>query len=171
MTECAVFAAVLCIFSPITLPVGPVPVTLGLFAVMLAGIMLRVKESVVAVLVFVLLGLCGLPVFSGAKGGFAVLAGQTGGYIWSYFICSFIISLICHSKQKNSVFLNFVACVFGIAVCYIFGTAQFTILTQGFNFFDSLKVCVYPFIAFDLIKALCASVLGKTLKKRMRWFV
>ena len=102
MTESAVLAAVICILSPITVPIGPIPVTLGLFAVMLTGVVLEAKKSLAAVLVFVLLGLCGLPVFSGAKGGFSVFAGPTGGYIWSYFLSAFLISKICNIKQNNS---------------------------------------------------------------------
>lgn len=167
MTQSAVLSALMCVFSPITIPIGPVPVTLGLFAVMIAGIVFESKKSFLAVLVFVLIGACGLPVFSGAKGGISSLIGPTGGYIWSYFPAVFLVSKI--SERNKSTFIkSFVGCVFGMIVCYILGTMQFALLAENISFKNALKICVYPFIIFDLIKAVCAALLGESIKKRMR---
>ena len=168
MTECAVFAAVICIFSPLTVPLGVVPVTMGLFAVMLAGVVLDAKQSMISVLVFVLIGLCGIPVFSGARAGVGVFFGPTGGYIWSYFICAPVISLICRMKTKNKVFRSFAACTLGMVFCYVLGTVQYVVFSQNIAFSDALKVCVYPFVPFDMLKGACAAFLGETIKKRLR---
>ena len=167
MTKSAVLSALICIFSPVTVPIGPVPVTLGLFAVMLAGVVFESKKSLLAVMAFVLIGACGLPVFAGAKGGLSSLIGPTGGYIWSYFLVAFAVSKV--SFRSNSSFAkSFLGCVLGMIVCYILGTAQFVILAENISFKNALKICVYPFIVFDLIKAVCAAMLGESIKKRMR---
>ena len=84
MLQCSLFAALLCVLSPLTIPVGAVPVSLGIFAVLLCSSVLGMRRSLVAVLVYIALGAVGLPVFAGWQGGFGVLAGPTGGYIWSY---------------------------------------------------------------------------------------
>ena len=79
LTRAALLAAVLCILAPISIPIGPVPITLGVFAVMLAGTILNWKEAGAAVLVYLLLGVIGLPVFSSGKSGPAVLAEADDG--------------------------------------------------------------------------------------------
>ena len=163
MAQCAVFSALLCICSPIAIPIGPIPVTLSLFAVMLAGIVLDVKKSFVSVLVYILLGLCGLPVFAGAKAGFSVIIGPTGGYLWSYLIMVVIVSVLGHIEYINKFAMAFIACILGTAVCYLFGTVQYCfVMSTGFK--SAFSVCVYPFIVFDLIKAVCASLLGVKLR-------
>ena len=105
MTECAIFAALLCIFSPITLPIGPIPVSMGIFAVMLTGIVLGWKKGAVSVLIYLLIGLCGLPLFSGGKSGFAAFMGPTGGYVWSYVLMVMVIwcSASGRSVQKSQL--------------------------------------------------------------------
>ncbi len=166
ITECAVFTALLCIFSPISFPVGPVPITLALFAVMLAAIVLGVKKGVAAVVTYILLGAVGLPVFSGAHGGAQVLLGPTGGYLWSYVLLAAIAGAISGIKSDSKpvcYILAFVGCVAGTAVCYICGTLQYMALS-GKGFADLLAVCVYPFIPLDLVKAVCAALLGVNVR-------
>lgn len=166
ITECAIFTALLCIFSPISFPVGPVPITLALFAVMLAAVVLGVKKGVASVITYILLGAIGLPVFSGAHGGVQVLLGPTGGYLWSYVLLAAIAGAFSGIKSDvrpfNFIFA-FIGCVVGTAVCYICGTLQYMVLS-GKNFTDLLAVCVYPFIPLDLVKAVCATLLGVSVR-------
>ena len=93
MTLCALFAAVICVLSPISIQIGPIPVSLGLLGVLLAASVLGPVRGVTAVLVFILAGACGLPVFSGGRGGFSVLIGPTGGYIWGYLPAAVIAGI------------------------------------------------------------------------------
>ena len=83
MALIGVMAAVTCILGPLSLaiPVSPVPISLGLLGVAFAVYMLGMKKGTLSVLIYLLLGLVGLPVFSGFSGGFAKLAGPTGGYL------------------------------------------------------------------------------------------
>lgn len=169
ITQCALFAAILCIFSPITIPIGPVPITLGVFAVMLTGVMLNWKKALISVAVYLLLGMCGLPLFSGGKSGVVAIAGPTGGYLWSYLIMVVVISLISRRKYSKSIFqfaAALVGCIVGVVICYICGTFQFT-LVADYTWSNALSVCVYPFVPFDLLKAACASLLGVPVRNRL----
>lgn len=162
MIVCALLAAVMCVCSVITVPIGPVPVTLGLLGVMLAAVILGSGKAAIATAVFILLGAVGLPVFSGMKGGFAVLVGPTGGYIWSYILVALLIGFFAAKSYKNKWIaygVIFVSCLFGIAICYALGTAQFMAVT-GNDLSKSFTLCVLPFIPFDIIKAVIATVAG-----------
>lgn len=170
LTHCALFSALLCICAPIAIPIGPVSVTLSLFAVMLTGIMLCINESIFATVVYILLGTFGLPVFSGAKGGFGIIIGPTGGYIWSYILAVIIIGAICSIKfksKKTQTAAAFLSCILGTAVCYLCGTLQYSSVTST-QFAKSLSVCVVPFIPFDIIKAVCATAIAAALKSRLK---
>lgn len=171
MVLCAVFAAVLSVLAVITIPIGPVPVTLSFLGVMLAGIVLGPKLGSISVLVYLLLGCIGLPVFSGFKGGFQVLLGPTGGYAWSYIIMAFIIGLLTKNLPQNkwlAAIEIFFACVAGIIVGYTAGTIQFMAIAKT-GLTASLAMCVLPFIPFDIAKAAAAAFLGykilQTIKK------
>ena len=83
----AIMAALLCVASPWSIPVGPIPISLATFVVYLIGIVLGWLDGTIAVAVYLLLGAIGLPVFSGGAGGFQKLIGATGGYLIGYLPC------------------------------------------------------------------------------------
>ena len=121
ITRTALFAAVIALLSPFAIPLGPVPITLSLFAVLLSAVVLDWKQSAAAVAVYILLGVIGLPVFSGGKGGAAVLPGATGGYIWSYILCAVIASLAAgktRAQGAKRMLITAAGCVGGVIVCY-----------------------------------------------------
>ena len=162
MVICAIFAAILCVFSVLTIPIGPVPISMGIFGVMLTAIILGPKKGTIAVIVYILLGAVGLPIFSGFRGGFQVLLGPTGGYIWSYIIVALFIGLLTNTHPKNkwlAMLKIFIVCLGGIVICYAAGTAQF-MLVQKTDLTKALTACVIPFIPFDILKALVVSYLG-----------
>jgi biotin transport system substrate-specific component len=166
MAECGLFAAILCVFSPMTIPIGPIPISLGIFAVMVTGVVLPWKKASLSVMVYLLIGICGLPLFSGGKSGLPALVGPTGGYVWSYFPMVILIALLNRRTYKSrvvSILVAAAACIAGTAVCYAFGTVQF-MFVAGYTLHDALAVCVYPFIPFDLVKAACASILGVNVR-------
>ncbi|MBR2044152.1 MAG: biotin transporter BioY [Clostridia bacterium] len=164
------FAAIICVCSFIAFPVGPVPVTLSLCCIMLAGIALSPLEAFAATLVYVIIGAVGLPVFSGGSGGIGVLLGPTGGYIWSYPLCALTISLISHikaNKKLASYVLSFTGCMSGTFFCYCAGTVQYMLLTNA-SFYTALVTCIIPFVAVDIIKSFAATVMGISLKKKLK---
>lgn len=166
MLQCAIFAAILCICSPLTVPVGPIPFSMAIFAVMLCAVILDLKSAIISVLVYLLLGICGLPIFSGGNPGLVAIPGPTGGYIWSFVLMVPVIALfraIPVKKESLHLLTTFLGCVVAIALCYLCGTAQFSILA-GKSFREALGVCVIPFIMPDLVKALAATVLGTAVR-------
>ena len=167
LTTCAVFAAILCLLSPVALPLGgPVPFALQIFAVMLCAVTLDWAAAQPAVLVYLLLGLF-LPIFSGGNTGLTALPGPTGGYIWSYLLMVPVIRLFRSLPVRArwaEYGLALAGCVLAAGLCYLCGTAQFSLVT-GNSFAASLSVCVLPFIWFDLLKAAAASFLGVELAR------
>lgn len=166
---CAVFAAVMCVFSVISVNIGPVPLTLALFGVMLISVILGTVKGIIAIAVYLLLGAVGLPVFAGFSGGIQCLAGPTGGYLWSYLFMALIIGLITKNLPAGrfiSVLKIFIACVIAIAVCYALGTIQFMAVNK-MDLAASLTYCVIPFIIPDLIKAVFASYIGYETRRAL----
>ena len=170
IAQSALMAAVMCILAPIAIPIGPIPVTMGTFAVMLCGVILSWRQAGTALLVYLCLGAIGLPVYSGGGSGFGVLAGPTGGYLWSFLPMAILISMLCSRARSRAwveVALAVGACVLATLLCYLLGTWQFTMVAQT-DWMNALSVCVYPFIPFDLVKAILASLLGVQVRRRLR---
>jgi len=176
MVFIAVMAALICVAAPWSVPMpGLVPVSLATFAVYLAGSLLGWKKGTIAVLIYVLLGAVGLPVFSGGAGGFAKLFGVTGGYIVGYIPCALIGGLFVDLFYKKSVsknpFLNGawsipVGMIAGTVVLYALGTVWF-VIARGVTFEVALASCVVPFLIGDTIKIVCATILTVILRDRL----
>ena len=162
LTITAIFSAIICILSVITIPIGTIPISLSLFAIMLSAISLDAKKGVMSVVIYILIGALGIPVFSGFKGGFHILFGPTGGFIISYIFVSLIMSFA--SQKTNKKLTLFIFSLLSLAVCYIFGSFQYALIMKV-SFYNSLFVCVYPFVVFDVLKAVLAINIGVKLKK------
>lgn len=163
LTLCALFAALISVLSPIAIPLGPVPLSLGLLGVLVTAVSLPPMQSTAAVGVFLAIGLCGLPVFSGGGSGAMILVGPTGGYLWSYLLCAPLVSCLSQAKKPARLPVGaFLACLVGTLVCYACGTLQYCLLTHT-SPLPALLVCVLPFLPFDLLKAVAAACLGTRL--------
>lgn len=163
MLYAALFAALTAVLSQISIPLYPVPMNLGILGVLLTAGMLGWKYGAISQIVYVLLGMVGAPVFAGFKGGLAVLAGPTGGYIAGYIVMAVITGLIIE-KSNGNIFIWIAGMVLGVAVCYALGTAYF-MLSTGNTLAQSLLLCVVPFILGDILKIAAAVFLIKRLKK------
>ena len=163
MTLTAVMAALICIAGPLTIAVGPVPLSLATFAVMLGGTVFGKKRGAAAVGLYLLIGIIGVPVFSGFTGGFQKLAGVTGGYLVGYLPCAFLAGLGAEHAGKRKWMLPGMM-VLGTAVLYTVGTAWFMIQT-GNAFGAALGLCVLPFLPGDAVKILAVTLLAGTVRK------
>lgn len=165
LVTAALFAALMCICGPLTVPIGPVPVTLANMVIFFSAVILGAKGSVVSCVVYLLLGLVGLPVFSGFQGGIGKFAGPTGGFLVGYILVALIGGLIMQLSKCN-IPLTIVGLILGTAASYTLGTIWFVILMDceiGY----ALSVCVFPFIIIDLIKIVIATIVGKQIRKTL----
>lgn len=161
---CGLFAAFTAICSYINIPLGftPIPMNLATLAVFMAGGLLGKKYGAVSILVYVLMGAAGLPVFAGFQAGIGVLAGPTGGFLVGYIAASFIVGFITENRS-NRLVISMAAMTAGLIVCYALGTLWFMFVT-GSSFIPAIAACVIPFIPGDIIK-ICA---GAFLISRLR---
>ena len=152
----AIFTSIICVMSLVTIPTT-VPFTLQTMAIFLCMFMLKPTDAIISVLLYILIGAIGLPVFSNFNSGFGVLAGPTGGYIIGFIIMPFMPLII-----KNKI----AAAIVGLIICYIFGTIWFIMFnTSGIkSIWKVLTICVLPFIIPDGIKLTLAYLLSRRLK-------
>ena len=163
----AVFAVIMAICSWISIPAA-VPFTLQTFGIFIAVGVLGGKRGSLSVLVFILLGAIGIPVFANFSGGIGVLAGPTGGYIIGFLFSALLMWAMEKLPGKKSV-MQIVSMIAGLIVCYAFGTVWFVIVYGRMNgpigFTAALASCVVPFIIPDIIKIALAYVLSRKLRK------
>ena len=164
MVFVALMAAFLCIFSPISIPLPLVPITLQTFAVFLASALLGWKRGTVAVLIYLLLGLIGLPVFSGWTGGFSSFATPSSGYIIGFVFTALLTGFLI-DRFPNRLWMYPVAMIAGLAVCYLFGTIWFLVymnvwMSTPYSFWEAVLICVLPFLVGDAVKIAAATALS-----------
>jgi biotin transport system substrate-specific component len=166
LTLMALFTAVMAVCSWISIPAA-VPFTLQTFAVFLTAGLLGGKRGTLTVLVYILLGAIGLPVFSGFTGGLGHLLGPTGGYIIG-FIFSALVMWLAEKMSGKSMTVLAVSMAAGLIVCYAFGTAWFigvyTRTTGEVGLMTALGWCVFPYIIPDAIKITVALILSRRLR-------
>jgi len=165
MAYIALFAVMIAVCSWISVP-ATVPFTMQTFGVFLAVGVLGGKRGTLAVLVYLLLGTVGLPVFAGFAGGVGCLLGTTGGYIVG-FLCSALVMWAMERLPGKRQWVLAASMVLGLAVCYAFGTAWFMWVyarsTGAIGLWTALGWCVFPYIVPDLIKIVLALALRRRL--------
>jgi len=162
-----VFAVLIAICSWISIP-AVVPFTLQTFGVFMAVQTLGGKRGTMAVIIYILLGAAGVPVFAGFSGGIGVLLGSTGGYIIGFVFSALVMWLIQNTFGRKPL-PSIISMLLGLLVCYAFGTVWFKVVyTRGGNEASLLTVlgwCVIPFIIPDLIKIGLAYLVSDRIKK------
>lgn len=168
MVIIALMAAVTCILGPLSLaiPISPVPISLTNLAVYFTVYVLDRKRGTISYLLYLLIGLVGVPVFSAFTGGPGKLFGPTGGYLIGFifmaYICGFFID-----KWPSKLYMHFIGMVLGTAVCYLFGTVWLA-YQAGMGFYAALSAGVIPFIPGDLVKIVIAIIAGPVIRKQLR---
>ena len=169
MAYIALFAVLMAVCAWITVPL-PKPLvqfTMQTFAMFMALLVLGGRRGLYAMVVYLLLGAVGMPVFSGFRGGMGVLLDTTGGYIIG-FVAAALVYWLVTAKLGESLPVSAAACVLGLAVCYAFGTAWFLVVyarnSGPIGLATALGWCVFPYIIPDLVKLALAVVLSRRVK-------
>lgn len=167
MVLTAMLTAVMAVCSWISVP-AEIPFTLQTFAVFCAIGLLGGRNGLFSILVYILLGAIGIPVFAGPSGGIGIILGNTGGYIVGFVF----IALICWITEKlfgSGLIVRIISMLVGLAVMYAFGTAWFMFLytrnTGDVSLIQVMKWCVTPFVIPDLLKLALAVVITDRIKK------
>lgn len=167
MAYIAVFTVLIAICSWISIPTA-IPFTLQTFAVFLSVAVLGGKRGTTAVLIYILLGAAGVPVFAGFTGGLGVILNTTGGYIIG-FILTALIMWMMESAFGKKLWVQALSMVLGMAACYAAGTVWFMVVymreTGPVGLTTVLGWCVIPFIIPDAIKIALALTFSNTLHR------
>lgn len=166
MALCALFAALLALCAWISIPVADVAFTLQTLGVALVLWLLGGKRGTLSILVYLLLGAAGCPVFSGFQGGIGALLGATGGYIMGFLLWGLAYWLLT-ARFPGGHKISLTAMVLGLLLCYGFGTVWFSCAylqgSAGLGFV--LLKCVIPYLLPDGIKLTAAWFLAKRLRR------
>lgn len=160
-----VITAVTCILAPMSVPIGLVPISLTNLVIYFGLYILGTSKGTISYLVYLLLGLVGLPIFSGFSAGPQKLFGPTGGYLIG-FIPMAIIAGIFIEKSGRKIVLSMVGMILGTAVCYAFGSAWLAYQAH-MTFWEAIAVGVSPFIIGDLIKMVLAALVAPQIYKAL----
>lgn len=162
----ALMTALICVCSWVTLSIGPVPFTLQTFAMFLAFVILGGRDSSIAVAVYILLGIVGVPVFAGFKSGIGTITGPTGGFILGFLIAALLYWAVPR-KLKNSNIKRLIVFIILNAVCYAAGSAWFVLFKYG-TWATALTACVIPFIVPDALKISLAVIIGGEIAGKLK---
>ncbi|MBQ9519684.1 MAG: biotin transporter BioY [Firmicutes bacterium] len=165
LTQTALMTAVICILSPLTLPIGPVPVSLANLAVCLCVYLLGTKYGAISYFIYYLLGCMGLPVFSGFGGGLGKALGPTGGFLLGFFVLILIGGIFI--KHFKNIYMHFFGLLLGDAAVYLIGVPWFAAVAHTDMYSAFLTACA-PFILIDIIKIFFVTILGSEITKRIK---
>ncbi|MCR4661837.1 MAG: biotin transporter BioY [Clostridia bacterium] len=163
----SVCIALISVCSWISIP-SVVPFTLQTFAVFFTLMFLGGKRGTIAILSYLLLGLCGVPIFSNFNGGISAFVNFSSGYLIGFLLMALFFWAFT-AIFKGKLWAQIVGLVIGLLICYTFGTIFFILLytarIESISLISALTICVFPFIPFDLIKLAIGVFLAKLLNK------
>ena len=163
MTLVSLFAALTAVGAFISIPIYPVPLTLQTLFTLLAAMTLGSVMGASSQIIYVLLGVVGLPVFAGFKAGIGILFGPTGGFLFGFIISAYVIGKIIELKKEKNMFYYFLAGLLGTVIIYIIGITQLSLVTS-IGVKKAITVGMFPFIPGDILKIIAASFIASKLK-------
>jgi len=167
MTLISLFAALTAVGAFISIPIYPVPLTLQTLFTLLAAMTLGSVMGASSQIIYVLLGVIGLPVFAGFKAGIGILFGPTGGFLFGFIISAYVIGKIIEVKKEKNIFYYFLAGIIGTVILYIIGITQLSLIT-GIGIKKAIVVGMLPFLPGDILKVIAASFISSKLRTVIR---
>lgn len=159
----ALFIALISVGAFIAIPIGPVPIVLQNMFVLLTGLILPPAWAAGCLVIYLLMGFAGLPIFAGGTSGIGKVLGPTGGYLIAYLPAAFIVSIISSSSTKRSIARDSVAVLIGTIIIYVVGIPWLKCVL-GLTWGKTLAVGFYPFIIGVIIKMIAAVLIAKKLR-------
>lgn len=168
MVLIAMFTALTAIGAQLSLPTNPVPFTLQVLFCMYSGILLGAKRGAISQIIYVALGLIGLPIFAGAKGGPGMIVSPTFGYLLGFIACSFVAGLISEKFKSKNIIKLLVASLGGLAVVYIIGVPYLYIILNNVvgvetTISGAIKTGFLVFLAQDIVKCIIVAVTSRAI--------
>lgn len=165
MAIIGLMAAVICILGPLSIPIGLIPISFTNFAIYISLYILGMKKGTFSLIIYLLVGFAGVPVFSGFSSGPARIFGPTGGYLIGFIFMAIIAGFFI-DKIFNKWYLSIVGMILGTAVCYIIGTAWLA-YQANISISAALAAGVLPFIPGDLAKIILSASIGPKIRNRL----
>lgn len=165
MTRMALMVAMNCVsaYIIIPLPFSLSPIALQTLIVNLTGYVLNAKQAFMTMLVYLLVGLAGVPVFTGGSAGPGKLFGPTGGYIIGFLFTAVFLAYFRGEKYSFKRYA-LLGCVIGIPLIYVFGVVQLKLIT-GMGWDKAIITGALPFIPLDIVKCLAAAVIAYPINR------
>ncbi|MHB8907794.1 MAG: biotin transporter BioY [Syntrophales bacterium] len=167
MAYSAMFGAVTAVGAYIVIPLTLVPITLQTFFVSLAPALLGGALGAMSQIIYVLIGIIGLPVFAGGKAGFGVLIGPTGGYLTGFIVGAYIIGKLIELKKKPGFLWMVSAMIIGHVALYALGVAQLMLVAK-LSLGKAVAVGVIPTLPGGVIKILAAAFIAGRLREKIK---
>lgn len=160
MIKCAIMCAMCAVISQIAIPLPPIPLTFQCFAISLCGFLLGRRWGSTAVIIYILLGVCGVPVFSGFRGGVQAITSPSGGFILGFI--PFV--LLCTDKRGVKYILTALC---GLVICHASGILYFSYLYKQSLILSALLVSL-PYLWKDVLLVLWAYFIAVKTEKRLK---
>lgn len=171
ITQIGIFAALTAIGAFISIPIGPVPISLQTFFVLLSGIILGSRKAMLSQIVYVMLGLIGLPIFAGFSGGFQTVFKPSFGFIIGFIIAAYAVGKISEKKSKSIKYMS-IAVIAGSLIMYMVGIPYMyyilnIMLSKNLDIIQIMKIGMFMFVPGDILKALVVVLIGKKLQGKL----
>jgi len=166
----ALFTSLTAVGGIMSIPIGPISITLQTLFVILAGLILGAKLGALSQITYVLLGLVGLPIFSGGNGGLGSIVRPSFGFLIGYIVAAYVIGKLTEKNKSLSRIICSV--ILGSFIIYLIGVPYFyfiytSYLGKSINFYKAMQYACIPFIPGDIIKAVVAITLAGQLIPRL----
>ena len=166
LTYVGLAVALIVVGAAISIPIGPVPISLQSLFVLLIGIVLGRRLAPIAMIIYIAAGLAGLPFFAGFKGGPQYIVSPTFGFIIGFVFVAFIAG---GGNETNSKYMGYISLIISTIVLYVIGAAYFYLVQRlyigkTYELADILRLTVIPFLIGDFVKLNIAYIVGRKLK-------
>ena len=167
ITQIGIFTALTAVGAFISIPIGPVPITLQSFFVLLSGTILGSKKAVFSQITYLLLGLIGFPIFTGFSGGLQHIFKPSFGFIIGYIAAAYVVGKL--TEEKTVTQYHWAAVLIGILIIYTFGLPYMyyilnIMLNNNFSIVEILQLGMFAFIPGDALKAVIIIFTANRLK-------